>query len=59
MSQHTDASPADDSRIKPSNWFLSITSLLFIVLQSLCTAVMAISGVRVLIGLSALAAAAG
>lgn len=41
------------------SWFLGLTSLLFIVLQSACTAVMAISGVRVLIGLSALAAAAG
>ena len=36
-----------------------MTSLLFILLQSACTAVMAISGVRVIIGLSALAAAAG
>ncbi len=38
---------------------VGVTSLLFILLQSACTAVMAISGVRVLIGLSALAAAAG
>ena len=41
------------------SWILSITSLLFILLQSACTAVMAISGVRVIIGLGALAAAAG
>ena len=34
-----------------------MTSLVFIVLQSACTAVMAISGVRVAIGLSALAEA--
>jgi hypothetical protein len=34
-----------------------MTSLAFIVLQSACTAVMAISGVRVAIGLSALAEA--
>ncbi len=34
-----------------------MTSLLFIVLQSACTAVIAISGVRVAIGLSALGAA--
>lgn len=34
-----------------------MTSLVFIVLQSLCTAVIAISAVRVAIGLSALAAA--
>jgi hypothetical protein len=36
-------------------WFVSMTSLIFIVLQSACTAVIAISGVRVAIGLSALA----
>jgi hypothetical protein len=38
-------------------WLVSATSLFFIVLQSACTAVMAISGVRVAIGLSALAEA--
>jgi hypothetical protein len=41
------------------SWIVGLTSLMFIVQQSVCTAVMAISGVRVLIGLSALAAAAG
>jgi hypothetical protein len=41
------------------SWILGFTSLMFILLQSACTAVIAISGVRVLIGLSALAAAAG
>jgi hypothetical protein len=41
---------------KPS-WLVSATSLVFIVLQSACTAVIAISGVRVAIGLSALAEA--
>ncbi len=40
-------------------WLVSVTSLFFVVLQSACTAVMAISGVRVVIGLSALAAASG
>lgn len=40
-------------------WIISATSFVFILLQSACTAVMAISGVRVIIGLSALAAAAG
>ena len=38
-------------------WLVSMTSLAFIVLQSACTAVMAISGIRVAIGLSGLAAA--
>jgi hypothetical protein len=38
-------------------WLVSMTSLVFIVLQSACTAVIAISGIRVAIGLSGLAAA--
>ena len=41
------------------SWLIAATSFAFILLQSACTAVMAISGVRVVIGLSALAAAAG
>lgn len=44
---------------KASRWLVSLTSFCFILLQSACTAVMAISGVRVLIGLGALAAASG
>jgi hypothetical protein len=42
-----------------SLWIANLGSLLFILLQSACTAVMAISGFRLLIGLSALAAASG
>ena len=42
----------------PSRW-IGLTSFLFILLQSACTAVMAISGVRLIIGLGALAAASG
>lgn len=38
---------------------LSWTSLIVAILQSLCTAVLTISGIRVAIGLSALAAASG
>jgi hypothetical protein len=38
---------------------LGRTSLLFALLQSLCTAVLTISGIRVAIGLTALAAASG
>ena len=40
------------------SWIVSATSFLFILLQSLCTAVMAISGIRVIIGLGSLAAIA-
>jgi hypothetical protein len=41
------------------SWVVGLGSLGLIVLQSICTAVMALSGLRVLIGLGALAAAAG
>jgi hypothetical protein len=44
---------------RKTRWLVSVTSLFFILLQSACTAVMAISGVRVVIGLGALAAASG
>src|SRR6516164_4980326 len=55
---------------KPSTWVeaaptsgriraVAWTSVLFALLQSLCTAVLTISGIRVAIGLSALAAAGG
>src|SRR6516164_9416950 len=43
------------NRIRALGW----TSVLFALLQSLCTAVLTISGIRVAIGLSALAAASG
>lgn len=43
--------------MKNRAWLVSATSFVFIVLQSACTVVMAISGVRVAIGLSALAEA--
>ncbi len=46
-------------KARKARWLVSVTSLLFILLQSACTAVMAISGVRVVIGLGALAAASG
>ena len=39
------------------SWLLGLTSFIFILLQSACTAVMAISGLRLLIGLGSLAAA--
>jgi hypothetical protein len=44
-------------RPKQGSWLISLTSLLFILLQSACTAVMAVSGLRLLIGLGSLAAA--
>jgi hypothetical protein len=38
------------------SWLVSLTSFVFIVLQSACSVAMAISGIRVLIGLGTLAA---
>jgi hypothetical protein len=51
------AAAAADDPASRRTWLVSMTSLLFIVLQSACTAVIAISGIRVAIGLSALGAA--
>ncbi len=51
----TEHTPSLSARLKLLNW----SGILFAILQSACTAVIAISGVRVAVGLSALAAAAG
>ena len=40
-----------------SSWFAGLTSLVFILLQSACAAVLAVSGLRLVIGLTSLAAA--
>ena len=50
-----DARPQIDS--KGTSWTIGLTSLFFILLQSACTAFMAISGLRLVIGLGSLAAA--
>jgi hypothetical protein len=42
---------------KKSSWLISLTSFGFILLQSACTAVMAVSGLRLVIGLGSLAVA--
>jgi hypothetical protein len=39
------------------SWLIGFTSLFFIMLQSACTALMAVSGLRLLIGIGSLAAA--
>jgi hypothetical protein len=44
-------------RQRQGSWLIGLTSFLFILLQSACTAVMAISGLRLLIGLGSLVAA--
>ena len=54
------SAPLGERTYSPTrHWMVGVTSFFFILLQSACTAVMAISGVRVIIGLTALAAAAG
>ena len=42
---------------KNRSWIVGLTSFFFILLQSACTAVMAVSGLRLLIGIGSLAAA--
>jgi hypothetical protein len=44
-------------RLRQDSWLIGLTSFGFILLQSACTAVMAFSGLRLLIGLGSLAAA--
>ena len=44
-------------RQRQSSWLIGLTSFIFILLQSACTALMAVSGLRLLIGLGSLAAA--
>jgi hypothetical protein len=55
VTEHTGA-PAL-KRQGQGSWLIGLTSFLFILLQSACTAVMAISGLRFLIGVGSLAAA--
>jgi len=43
--------------LKGRSWIIGLTSLFFILLQSACTAFMAISGLRLLVGIGSLAAA--
>jgi hypothetical protein len=50
-----DTRPPND--VKNRSWVIGLTSLFFIFLQSACTAFMAISGLRLLIGIGSLAAA--
>jgi len=51
-----DTLPRND--VKSRSWIIGLTSLFFILLQSACTAFMALSGLRLLIGIGSLAAAA-
>ena len=50
-----DATP--QAALKSRSWIIGLTSLFFILLQSACSAVTALSGLRLLIGIGSLAAA--
>jgi hypothetical protein len=50
-----DTRPLEHRKARP--WIIGLTSLFFILLQSACTAFMALSGLRLLIGIGSLAAA--
>ena len=56
VTEHTGL-PAQ-KRQRQGSWLIGLTSFIFILLQSACTAVTALSGLRLLIGLGSLAAAA-
>jgi hypothetical protein len=55
----SDASPSTSDALSRRAALLNWSGIIFAILQSACTAVIAISGLRVAIGLTALAAAAG
>ena len=57
MEQEVTDRTNQESASRQRSWLLSFSSFFFILLQSACAAVMAISGLRLLIGLGSLAAA--
>ena len=57
LKQETPVDATNQEAGKSRSWIIGFTSLFFILLQSACTAVMALSGLRLLIGIGSLAAA--
>ena len=57
LQEKVSAKARSDSDTKSRSWIIGLTSLFFILLQSACAAFMAISGLRLLIGIGSLAAA--
>ena len=55
MELNSERPESTEGRSRP--WLVGLTSFVFILLQSACTAVMAVSGLRLVIGLTSLAAA--
>lgn len=58
LTQEFAALDAAPDNVKSRSWLIGLTSFFFILLQSACAAVMALSGLRLLIGIGSLAAAA-
>ena len=57
LKQESSVGATPQVALKSRFWVIGFTSLFFILLQSACTAVMALSGLRLLIGIGSLAAA--
>jgi hypothetical protein len=57
LSQDAVSKTSQETSSQSRGWVIACTSFFFILLQSLCTAVMAVSGLRLLIGVGSLAAA--
>ena len=55
--QETVLQATENRTLHSRSWVLGFTSFLFVLLQSACSAVVAISGLRLLIGIGSLAAA--
>ena len=58
LKQESSVGATPQVALKSRSWVIGFSSLFFILLQSACTAVMALSGLRLLIGVGSLAAAA-
>jgi len=58
LEQNTPVGDKHHDTTNRRSWVISLTSLFFIFLQSACTAFMALSGLRLLLGVGSLAAAA-
>lgn len=57
LEQDAPANARPQNDVKRRSWVIGLTSLFFILLQSACTVFMAISGLRLFIGIGSLAAA--
>jgi hypothetical protein len=56
--QNTAVDEKGNNALTRPSWIIGVTSLFFVLLQSACTAFMALSGLRLVLGVSSLAVAA-